>query len=188
MRTGSIGSSHFENLQARLGRAKISFARLSGSSRFSQGMERGWTARLENKWSGTETSAAGAEPSTLAAADVVRLSALVSTKCLGSGEAQVDGWRAAAEASFGIGESSAREFGWGHRQRAALVRHCVLTGYLCLPVGQVEQFCSQSAQSAKYLFDGFVYPLRLLLSIVRSLAHLPDFRQCPNRHFVATLP
>ena len=46
----------------------------------------------------------------------------------------------AAEASFGIGESNAREFGWEHRLRAALVRHCVLAGFSCLPVGSEWSF------------------------------------------------
>jgi len=49
--------------------------------------------------------------------------ACVVVKCLrvkGIGRFPVDGWQVAgeraAEASFGIGESIATEFGWGHRQ------------------------------------------------------------------------
>ena len=47
------------NLQARPERATMVSTRLSGSFRFSQGMERGWMARLEDKWSGTQASVAG---------------------------------------------------------------------------------------------------------------------------------
>ena len=57
------------------------------------------------------------------------------------GKKLTDGERA-AEASFGIGERIQRDFGWGHRQRAALVRHCVLTGFSCLLSAANEVFCS----------------------------------------------
>jgi hypothetical protein len=46
-------------------------ARLSGSFRNSEGMERGWTMRFWNNWSGTQaTVSLGPKPSTLAAVGV----------------------------------------------------------------------------------------------------------------------
>ena len=44
----------------------------------------------------------------------------------------------AAEASFGIGESSANEFGWEHRQWAALVRHCASRAFRVSELWQSE--------------------------------------------------
>jgi hypothetical protein len=41
----------------------------------------------------------------------------------------VDWQAAAAEASFGIGDRNAAKIGWGHWQKAALVRNCVLAGF-----------------------------------------------------------
>ena len=45
----------------------------------------------------------------------------------------VDWQAAAAEASFGIGDSGATKIGWEHRHKAALVRNCVLAG-ICVSI------------------------------------------------------
>jgi len=67
------------------------------------------------------------------------------------------------------------------------VRHCVLTGYSCLPpLAGKSNFPQSLPEAHKYLERGL--PVALFLSIVRSLAHLPDERQCPSRYFVVTLP
>jgi hypothetical protein len=84
---------------------------------FFEGMGWVWPARLEICGWARKRSLAGAEPSSLLARLALLLSALGSK---GQDGFPVDGWQVAgeraAEASFGIGESIATEFGWGHRQ------------------------------------------------------------------------
>ena len=173
-------------MQASPGRAKIFVARLSGSFRFSQGMERVGRGSSRNKWSGTRASV-GRGRAKRSGVGVVRwLSALWSTRCLEQDGRELTVGERAAEASFGIGESSETEFGWGHRQRAALVRHCVLTGFSRLSTAANGADLPTVYRKRKRYLER-ACPLRLLLSIVRSLAHLPEVRQCPIRDFDAAL-
>jgi hypothetical protein len=68
-----------------------------------------------------------------------KLSALVSAGYAGFPMTDVDWQAAAAEASFGIGDSGATKIGWEHRQKAALVRSCVLAG-ICVSTTTDQAF------------------------------------------------
>ena len=77
--------------------------------------------------------APSAGPSSHGATINAKLSALVSKGYAGFPMTDVDWQAAAAEASFGIGDSIATKIGWGQRHQAALVRNCVLAG-ICVSI------------------------------------------------------
>ena len=69
------------------------------------------------------------------------------------------------------------------RAREALRPYELFVSPTC---GGLSNFAHTPPEAQKYFSR--VRPLRSLLSIVRSLAQLPDKRQCPIRYFVVTLP
>src|SRR5579863_881611 len=96
-------------------------------------------------------------------------------------------WRASDRSELWDRREQGTEFGWGQRQQAALVRHCVLTGFSRL----------SSAAGKRSTFERFphslcrglraVKPAAPASPVVRSIAYVPGLRQCPNRDFDATL-
>jgi hypothetical protein len=98
-------------------------------------------------------------------------------------------WLASERQKRALGSARAgqAEFGWEHRHRAALVRHCVLAGLSCLPA-TADRFLKKSALRTIFPcgFSRFWGFIRLLLPIVRSLAHLPDVAAMPTTRVFLT--
>jgi len=155
------------------------------------GYSREWSGAgrrvCEDKRSGTQAFVAGAEPSTLATVTVLRSSALVSTSCLRISWARVDEWRASDRSELWDRREQCKRIRMGAqakgRAREALCPYGLFVSPTC---GGLSNFVHNPTEAQTICPRGC--PLRLLLSIVRSLAHLPDSRQCPNRSLVVTLP
>lgn len=118
------------DLQDKPGRATINVARLFGPTPFFRDLGENYTRRVLNTESkGTSVLKTSAGPSSLGVGDNAKLSALGSAGYAGYLLTDVDWQAAGSKASFGIGDSGATKIGWGHRQKAALVRNCVLAGF-----------------------------------------------------------
>jgi hypothetical protein len=97
-----------------------------------------------------------------------------------------NGWRASGRSELWDLRGNDSESGWGHRQQATLVRGCVLASLSCVPAAADRPQRQKSTVCARDIQER-IPPLRLFPQFVRSLAHLPDLRQCPKRDFDATL-